>query len=115
MNIENYLFDNKWNKLIEPLEKYLLELAKKNPIYKNFNVNLPWVSILWVHETILISKKFWFIKRLVENDKIDFSREWDLAIELVNLFERKVDNAEWLIALLSIQDNPIEFLISILK
>ena len=109
------LIDLRWNKLIKPLEEYLLELAKRNPLYTNFNINLSWVSILWVHETILISKKFWFIKRLVENDKIDFSWEWELANELVNLFERKVDNAEWLIALLSIQDNPIEFLISILK
>ena len=106
MNIENYLFDNKWNKLIEPLEKYLLELAKKNPIYKNFNVNLPWVSILWVHETILISKKFWFIKRLVENDKIDLEKFPQIM---------EYSDYESLLMLLSIQDNPIEFLISILK
>lgn len=56
-----------------------------------------------------------FVKWLVENDKIDFSREWDLSNELVNLFGRKLDNAEWVIALLSIQDEPINFLISILK
>ena len=68
MDIESYLFDNKWDKLIKPLEEYLLELAKKNPLYTNFNVNLSWVSILWVHETILISEKFWFIQRLVEKD-----------------------------------------------
>ena len=63
----------------------------------------------------VISKKFWFIQWLVENEKIDFSWEWKLSSELVNLFERKLDNAEWVIALLSIQDNPIEFLVSILK
>jgi len=63
----------------------------------------------------LISKEYGFIKRLVENDKIDFSREWNLSNELVDLFERKLDTVEWVIALLSIQDNPIDFLISILK
>lgn len=68
-----------------------------------------------IDETEIISKKFWFIQWLVENEKIDFSWEWKLSSELVSLFERKLDNAEWVIALLSIQDNPIEFLVSILK
>jgi len=98
--------------LIEPLEKYLLELAKENPLYTNLNVNLSWVSILWVHETILISKKFWFIKWLVQNDKINYDKlednpDW-FYIDLS-------DNYLEILALLSIQDEPISFLISILK
>ena len=117
MNIENYLFDTKWNKLIKPLEKYLLELAKKNPIYKNFNVNLPWISILWVHETILISEKFWFIQRLVEKDMIDFDKCWrcyeiNSTYDHYNL-EDKQDL--WLIMLLSVSHKPIENLVSYLK
>ena len=79
-----------------------------------------WVHSVWEKLTDkenarIISKKFWFIQWLVDNEKIDFSWEWKLSSELVSLFERKLDNAEWVIALLSIQDNPIEFLISILK
>ena len=68
-----------------------------------------------IEEEIIISKSFGFIWWLVENDKIDFSWEWKLSLDLVALFERKVDNADWVIALLSISDNPIEDLVSYLK
>ena len=108
----NLLLDKKTNKFCGMVEEYMLEMTKRSPIQSNFNVSLPWMSICWVHETILISKKFKFIEWLIKNDKIDF-RKLD-------------DNPDWydintnreyldLIALLSIQDNPIEFLISILK
>lgn len=105
------------NKLIELLNRYIKEKELWNTVKEidddyfvnNYN-NWDW----YLCEEV-ISKKFWFIKWLVENDKIDFSWEWELANELVALFERKVDNAEWLIALLSISDNPIEDLISYLK
>jgi len=70
-------------------------------------------------ESKIISKKFWFIKWLVDNDKIDMRKakyhsdlicyedywEWDWACK----------DYEFVIMLLSIQDNPIEFLIRILK
>ena len=58
----------------------------------------------------VISKKIWFIKWLVENEKI----EWDEKFYLEDddwLF----GTYECLLMLLAIQDNPIEFLISILK
>jgi hypothetical protein len=57
-------------------------------------------------ENVICSKKFWFIKWLVENEKIDLDRI--PAIE---------DNGATniVLMLLSIQDEPIEFLISILK
>ena len=108
------LIDLRWNKLIKPLEEYLLELAKRNPLYTNFNINLPWVSILWVHETILISKKFWFIQRLLEHDKIDFTKLEDNNDYLV-MKENWANTYNDLLMLLSIQDDPIEFLIGILK
>ena len=108
----NLLLDKKTNKFCGMVEEFMLEMAKKSPIQSNFNVSLPWMSICWVHETILISKKFKFIKWLLDNHKIDFTK-----LE---------DNSDWyyldtgdnyldLVALISIQDNPIEFLISILK
>ena len=62
-------------------------------------------------QTYIISKQGWFIKWLVENDKI----EWDKLEKKVlkeNLI-RKFD--EWLLMLLSISDTPIEDLISYLK
>ena len=102
------------------MEKKLIELLNEydsnwgfTDYWSLFNSMNEWIS--GTEDLQVISKKFWFIKWLVDKDKIDFSREWDLAIELVNLFERKLNNAEWVIALLSIQDNPIEFLVSILK
>ena len=64
----------------------------------------------------IISKKFWFIQWLVEINKID--RQWAKNL----LYESEVFNplpytdlSERLIMYLSIQDDPIEFLISILK
>ena len=105
------LFDTIPAKFCGMVEEYRLELAKKNPNLQ-LDVSLDWYTMCWIHETILISKKFEFIKWLYENDKIDF-RKLD-------------DNPDWydintnreyldLVALISIQDNPIEFLISILK
>lgn len=57
---------------------------------------------------IIISKEYWFIKWLVDNDKIDLKKLYhDMRLEFWDY--------HWLLMLLSIQDNPIEFLISILK
>ena len=68
----------------------------------------------------IISKEYWFIQWLVENDKIDTDEllgiYWetrqsiweDNKYELYSEYKR-------LLMLLSIQDNPIEFLCSILK
>ena len=112
-------------KLIELLNEYEKEVKKSEKVW---SIDNDWDICIQTYEWVdyneyteymntnnLISKSFWFIKWLIDNNKIDFSREWDLSIELVNLFERKLDNAEWVIALLSIQDDPINFLISILK
>ena len=73
---------------------------------------------------ILISKRYWFIKWLVENDKIDFDNR-DLKDRFMNEFERypqfqnntinREFNVNGLLMLLSISDIPIEDLISYLK
>ena len=64
----------------------------------------------------VISKKFWFIQWLVDNDRIDI--QWAKNL----LYESEIFNplpytdlAERLIMYLAIQDDPISFLISILK
>ena len=80
---------------------------------------------IYLYETI-ISKKFGFIKRLVDNDKIDFekyrimdTRKYLHQHIIGNVcyvdIRADVPNYEFILALLSIQDNPIELLISILK
>ena len=70
-----------------------------------------------VDDTFIIAKKTKFIQRLVDNDKIDFytilKENWTFRKEFYAIENKK--EYERLIMLLSIQDNPIEFLISILN
>jgi len=63
--------------------------------------------------THLISHRFWFIKWLVENDKIDFDKIYSKT--RIYTFGKGVSDTDYVIMILSIQDEPIEFLISILK
>lgn len=65
----------------------------------------------------IISKSFWFIKWLVENDKIDrdnlLKENWQFRLFYYDL--ERVKNYDRLVMYLSVEDNPIEFLISILN
>jgi len=71
-------------------------------------------SLKWpeISEMLIISKKFGFIEWLVENDKIKDYYEWNNDIDYVR---EKYWFYEALLMLLSISDEPIDFLISILK
>lgn len=73
-------------------------------------------SYFYEHYSWVISKKFWFIQWLVDNDKIDIQWAKNLLYES-EIFNQLpyTDLAERLTMYLSIQDDPIEFLISILK
>lgn len=70
----------------------------------------------YIPEETILSKRFGFISWLVDNDKIDFSRDWKYC-------EKSIEEFDWLfrtdedslIMILAIQNNPIDFLISILK
>lgn len=73
-----------------------------------------------IPEYVVISRKFWFIKWLVEEDKIDY---WKIG-EIVNGYKWSlrekafvVDDCvyESMLMLLSIQDEPASLLASILK
>lgn len=80
-----------------------------------------WDSI----EHCIISKSYWFIQRLVEQDKIDESKinlnDYEIEIRVRAVKELLSDSEEKtvlylkLLMLLSISEQPIEFLISILK
>ena len=71
----------------------------------------------------VISKEFWFISRLVDNDKIDFRKVIEKEIEIwfklmrIKDYPKKIkeEDVEEVLMLLAIQDKPIDFLISILK
>lgn len=76
-----------------------------------------WIQTLV--DDVVISKRFQFIKRLDDNDKIDRPKVWlkikDLWKEYWRFAIYSWIHIECLIMLLSIQDEPIEFLVSILK
>ena len=90
------------------LEYWFGDIRRK---VKNFdNEKNTWKSVVWY------TKQFWFIKWLVENDKIKIPHELD---ELPAMYWYDYDSVECkadrLLMLLSIQDEPIEFLCKILK
>ena len=78
---------------------------------------------------LIISKEYWFIKRLVENDKIDRNKLtekiWKTLFPILKYeelwywyeiqSEKRFSDYESLLMLLSISDEPIDFLISVLK
>ena len=104
----------KWNKDIIPRVRL-------------YSVTSGWWVFDGEWEVVLISSSYWFIKWLVENDKI--SNDWikprtDLVKE-ITIVDYKTGDAIWwknkyteveqLIMYLSIQDEPIRFLCEILK
>ena len=96
------------NKLIELLNEY----EKEN--WRNFEVKEIWMKYR-NNDLMVISKRYWFIKRLVDNKKINYEK---CIKELMLKDFRKfyyLSKADNVIANLSIQNNPIEFLCSVLK
>ena len=116
---------NEWFKRIINMEK-LDELLKEYQLSKWEWVRLAWPDVEvsdkeeLVLEATLISKKYWFIKWLVENEKIDREKN-ELAFSFSSVYTYDGEDFDnhlklWkLLILLSIQDEPIEFLVSILK
>lgn len=67
------------------------------------------------YENYIISKKYWFIERLVKNDKVKYEYISWWVILANNTQYITYTESEDLIMQLSIQENPIEYLCSILK
>lgn len=121
-------------KLIELLNEYQKELnEKEGNNYEIFERKLngdsirmndlddpyEWLNMYWWYaKARLISKQFWFIKRLIQNDKIDLKGIEQRAMYYFDdesPVRWKEIRTERLIMMLSIQDNPIEDLIGFLK
>jgi hypothetical protein len=77
----------------------------------------------WFREEFILGKRYWFIQRLVENDKIS---HFEIDRKIINSWwmyhwKETTINMVWnnldkvLIVLLSISENPISDLISYLK
>lgn len=67
-----------------------------------------------IEESQIISKKFWFIEWLLKNDEIDYKK----LIKDIAFCEIRALNW-WILSsltmILSIEDDPIEYLISVLR
>jgi len=111
-------------KLIELLNEF--ETPKSWVVFKsydNYDGTFYWVDcdgeteIAW-SDSLICSKKFWFIEWLVENEKIDLYR---LPIRLEEYYQSTeavgyiTDDETILLMELAIQDEPISFLCSLLK
>jgi hypothetical protein len=112
------------NKLIELLNEYDDWMVSWYEEY----FTTEWLFVTnagqWFREEFILGKRYWFIKWLLDNDKIDLEKldekaerkplysftddDWSLWIKLFEVYEG-------LLMLLSIQDSPIEFLCSMLK
>lgn len=114
-------------KLIELFKEYVdNHWTDTKDIEKEYWVIDDWQWFLyWTREYLyetIISKKYWFIKWLVENDEIDL---WQKLFNLTKNDSRKsticdLDNNDFswedtFLMLLAISDTPIEDLISYLK
>lgn len=109
-------------KLIELLNEY----SKKNQEYSweiewkdiiAYSHFWEWYETIRVSESIIISKWYEFVKWLVATDKIETRRLE--TVEIIPKFWWTIwKKAIWekrILMLLSINDNPIDYLISILK
>ena len=80
------------------------------------NEPLYWWWTAYASAYLIPSKKYWFIERLVEQNKIDDSKVWNSDMLSVQYHDLVNDyKYEWLIMILSISENPISDLISYLK
>ena len=77
-----------------------------------YGVDCDWETEITMYSD-LYSKQYWFIKWLVDNDKIDYKKFEDSIERYYDLEDYYL--SEQVLMFLSIQDNPIEFLISILR
>ena len=103
----------------------MLEMEKLIELLNEYRPNswmeyMWWIAYIWADQysypvdcevLTIISKEYGFIKRLVDNDKIDKSL-WNVSIEL---YHTSYTMYEAILMLLAISDTPIEDLISYLK
>lgn len=95
-------------KLIELLNEY----EKEN--WRNFEVKEIWMTYR-NNDLMVISKRYWFIKRLLDKEKIDLLRLSCTAIRYTEIIDADFSREDIIIMILSIQENPIDFLCEILK
>lgn len=96
------------------------KFTKYDEKYWMFDTNLNADGNTSLPEETITSKKFWFIEWLVDNDRIDYYKvgeivdtyKWSLREKAYVVSDCVVES---MLMLLSIQDDPINFLVSVLK
>ena len=110
-------------KLIELLNEYEKSVTEI-PVYwwQTNGMFQYWSYIQQVSVMYMISKHYGFIKWLVDNDKIDIDKYYEFMtnenIDISNAcWELDMDKEFYyeLLMILAVQDNSIEFLISVMK
>lgn len=102
-------------KLIELLNEYNIELHWVDRAYKDgFNLAYEQEYMRDFRVAYLISKSFWFIKRLVDNDKINYLKI-QLVFKYYYLDVVAYSDYESTLMLLAISDNPIDLLCEMLN
>jgi len=108
-----------WEKKLSQLLWEYMEEKKKNPEwFLEISTVLMCSGDSKAMDSYMVSKQFWFIKWLVDNDKIDLSNEEYFYQDTIYELEQAQlikDLSDYLIMKLSISDNPAELLISVLK
>lgn len=115
-------------KLLELLNQYDDEEGKDL-----YEWEIEWEDIIWynrfwgwyetidVSKSVIISKRYWFIERLVKKDKVDTLKLLGKWFDTQKWYEREHYHtvSEWntdlLLMLLNIQEEPVSFLIDLLK
>ena len=113
LNEYNYIKED-WFVVDDGWWEYLEYDEEKEPmlIYQN-----SWTYASWEDaESILISRQYWFIEWLVNNDRVDLNR---IPEKIEGYYhdarEYVYDEISILLMELAFQDDPLEFLILILK
>ena len=104
------------DKLIELLnERDIKYWSKRKRYFVPNRICWEWCDNSECSDLLIISEKFWFIWWLVDNDKIDLLKLTCMNPRYTEILDSDFSWEDRIIMILSIQDNPIEFLISILK
>jgi len=107
-------------KLLQLLNEYMklgsFEFINYDEEYNMFRI-IPWIYHKELSPETITGRRFWFIQWLMDQNKIEFDRardRSDFPLLYAGWWELYSD-AEVIIATLSVEDDPIEFLVSILK
>jgi len=108
-----YFYDEEYEKFYFKTE--LPEKEKKKLKKAGIELEDDGIDETWIENEWICSKRFGFIKWLVEENKIDYEkvRKWENSDSKWDFGTCQPEY--FMIMLLSIQENPIKFLLSILK